>query len=70
MSEMTDIEKDIENINNTSIAPVDWAKIKEILCGIAAALIVVCGLLPGGLIKNIVCGISGIINLICKQLPG
>lgn len=67
---MDDIKRDIENINNTAVVPVDWVKIKEILAGIAASLIVVCALLPAGLIKSLVCGISSIIDLICKQLPG
>ena len=47
----------------------DWPKIKEILCGIAASLLLVCSLLPGGIIKTIVCGVSSLINIICDSLP-
>ena len=48
---------------------IDWKKIKEIVCGVEAALEMVCAMLPASPIKVIICGIVAIINTICKQMP-
>ncbi len=50
------------------LANVDWKKIKEIICGIAEALEMVCSMIPSGPIKNILCGIVGILKVLCNSL--
>jgi hypothetical protein len=59
----------IENEVN-SHKEVDWKVIKEILCGIAAALKIVCDMLPAGIIKQIICGMASFIEMLCNSLPG
>ncbi len=56
-------------MENQELNAVDWKKIKEILCGIAEAIEMVCNMMPAGPIKNILCGIAGVLKLICNSLP-
>lgn len=65
---MNDLEKEVHELSVSQA--VDWKKIKEILCGVASSLQLVCSMLPSGMIKNIVCGIAGVLNMICQSLPG
>ena len=48
---------------------VDWPLVKEIVCGIASALGVLCQTIPAGPIKTVICTASSLLSLICKQIP-
>jgi F0F1-type ATP synthase assembly protein I len=50
-------------------ADIDWAKVKEILSGIAVALEAVANMVPIGLIKNLLLGLAAGLNLIIGMLP-
>lgn len=65
---MEDMKSHLQS-NQLNHAP-DWKKIKEIICGIADSLELVCAMIPPGPIKSIVCSIVGILKLICNSLPG
>lgn len=55
--------------NEMANANVDWAKIREVLSGIAAALEAVAAMIPVGLIRNLLLGLAASINLIISMLP-
>ena len=46
-----------------------WNEIKNIVCGAAAALEIVCNELPKGTIKNVLCGVVSILKLVCSWIP-
>lgn len=58
-----------ELVNSRDNLDVDWHLIKDILCGVASALKMVCDMLPGGIWKNIICGMASVLMTICNQIP-
>lgn len=58
------MEKDIKPLQ------FDWKIFKEIVCGMANALYLLCEGMPEGNIQKIVCGLAGILLWICNKIPG
>lgn len=46
----------------------DWARIKEMLCGLVSTLEIISGELPDGSIKSILNGFVALLKLICDKL--
>lgn len=47
----------------------EWGKIKDVICGIAASLEMVCNMMPEGALKKLVCSIANMVKMVCNLIP-